>query len=303
MGVSQIALAADRLTCSRIALGVWRLAEWQLQPTEILELIETCLALGITTIDHADIYGNYTCEGLFGNALGLNPNLRDQLQLVTKCNIKLVSSNRPEHRIKHYDTSRAHIIASVENSLKQLCTDRIDLLLLHRPDPLMNADETAEALMDLRQAGKILEIGVSNFLPSQFDLLASRLDFPIITNQVEFSVVHLEPLYDGTFDQCQRLRIAPMAWSPLGGGSLFQADSPQAERLQAALQTVGEQMDHATIDQIALAWILRHPANVIPVLGTGKPDRIRTAAAAEQLHLSREQWFYILEASVGAPVP
>ena len=303
MGVSQITLAADRLTCSKIALGVWRSAEWQMQPTEILDLIETCLALGITTIDHADIYGNYTCEGRFGDALALNPNLRDQLQLVTKCDIKLISSNRPDHQVKHYDTSRAHIIASVENSLKQLRTDRLDLLLLHRPDPLMNVDETAEALTDLRQAGKILEVGVSNFLPSQFDLLASRLDFPIVTNQVEFSVVHLEPLYDGTLDQCQRLRIAPMAWSPLGGGLLFQADSPQAKRLQAALPTVGEQLGDATIDQVALAWILRHPANVIPVLGTGKRDRIRTAAAAEQLQLSREQWFYILEASVGAPVP
>ncbi|HEY9696109.1 MAG TPA: aldo/keto reductase [Trichocoleus sp.] len=303
MGVSQIAIAANSLICSRLALGVWRLAEWQMQPRERVAFIETALELGITTIDHADIYGNYTCEGLFGDALALKPGLRDQMQLITKCDIKLVSANRPEHTIKHYDTSQAHIVASVENSLNQLRTDRVDLLLLHRPDPLMDADETAEALMDLKQAGKILHVGVSNFQPSQFDLLASRLNFPIVTNQVEFSVTHLTPLYDGTFDQCQRLRIAPMAWSPLGGGDLFQSDSPSAKRLRSALQTIGEQLGNATIDQVALAWILRHPANIIPVLGTGKRDRLQSAAAAAQLQLSREQWFYILAASTGAPVP
>lgn len=303
MPVSPIALAEGGPVCSRIALGVWRLAEWRMSPAELRGLLHDALELGITTIDHADIYGGYTCEGLFGEALAAEPALRERMQLVTKCGIKLVSPNRPAHTIKHYDTSRAHIVASVEHSLRELRTDRVDLLLLHRPDPLLDADETADALLELHQAGKVLAVGVSNFTPSQFELLASRLPIPLVTNQVEFSVAHLDPLHDGTFDQLQRLRVAPMAWSPLGGGGLFRDQSDQAQRLRAALTTIGEQLGGASIDQVALAWILRHPARIVPVLGTGNRDRVRAAAGAADLQLSREQWFAIWSASTGTEVP
>ena len=303
MTVSQIDLTKDGPRVSRLVAGMWRLASWGLRDAELLDLIHACLDLGLTTFDHADIYGGYTCEELFGRALALEPALRDQMQLVTKCGIKLVSPNRPAHTFHCYDTSRAHILASAENSLRLLGTDRLDLLLIHRPDPLLDADEVAGAFAALRQAGKVLHFGVSNFTPWQFDLLASRLDFPLVTNQVELSVMNMEVLRDGTADQCLRLGIAPMAWSPLARGRLFQEDSEQAIRLRHALSQVGEMLGGAPIDQVALAWILRHPARFIPVLGTGKIDRIRSAAQAEMLELSREQWFTIWNASTGSGPP
>jgi predicted oxidoreductase len=303
MMVPQLDLAKGGPRVSRIALGLWRLGDWGLGDVGLLDLIHACLEAGITTFDHADIYGGYVCEALFGHALRRSPGLRKRMQLVTKCGIKLVSANRPEHGLKHYDTSQEHVIASVENSLRTLGTDWIDLLLIHRPDPIMDADEVAGAFLTLRESGKVLHFGVSNFSASQFDLLASRLDFPLVTNQVELSVVNMEVLHDGTIDQCQRLGISPMAWSPLGGGRLFREDTPQLKRLCAALDDVGEQWDGATADQVALAWILRHPARIVPVLGTGKIDRVRRAARSVAIDLTREQWFSIWSASAGRPVP
>jgi predicted oxidoreductase len=190
----------------------------------------------------------------------------------------------------------------VENSLQNLHTDRLDLLLIHRPDPFMNADEVAEAFTQLRQSGKVLHFGVSNFTPSQFDLLASRLNFPLITNQIELSVMHLAPFEDGTLEQCQQLRIAPMAWSPLGGGELFSGNTLKAIRLRQTLEAIAQELD-AAIDQVALAWLLAHPANIVPILGSGNLDRIRSAVGAEALHLTREQWFAIWSASTGVAVP
>jgi predicted oxidoreductase len=288
-------------TISRLVLGAWRFNDGHLPPSDIPGLIHTCLEVGITTVDHADIYGGYSCERLFGAAVG--PALRDRLQIVTKCGIKLVSSNRPAHQIKQYDTSHAHIVASVENSLKELRTDRLDVLLIHRPDPLMDADDVARAFADLKAAGKVLHFGVSNFTVGQFDLLASRLPLPLVTNQLEFSVMQRTPMYDGTFDQCQRLRISPMAWSPLGGGKLFVDQGAAGQRAREALERVGHDLGGATIDQIALAWILAHPSRPVPILGTTNPQRVRSAAAAEALKLSREQWFTVLKAAAGADVP
>jgi len=301
--LSQIALSAAGPHCSRLALGVWRAAEWNLSRAELLEYIEACLELGITTFDHADIYGDYTCERLFGEALAEARSLRSQMQLITKCGIKLISSHRPSHRLKHYDTSRDHIIASAENSLRQLQTDYVDVLLIHRPDPLMNADEVAETFTHLRQSGKVLHFGVSNFTPSQFNLLASRLDFPLVTNQIEISVQHLDPFWDGTLDQCQQLRIAPMAWSPLGGGNIFQETDRQSEQLRQVLIATGKELNGAPIDQIALAWLLRHPAQIVPVLGSGKIERLKSAIESTTLSLSREQWFAIWTAATGKDVP
>jgi predicted oxidoreductase len=303
MTVSQIQITPDGPQFSRLAFGLWRLVSWDLDDARLLALINACMDYGITTFDHADIYGDYTCEQLFGRALGLTPSLRDKIQLVTKCGIKLVSAKRPAHTIKHYDTGRAHIIASVENSLRTLQTDYIDVLLIHRPDPLMDAGEVAAAFTTLRQAGKVLHFGVSNFTPWQFDLLASRLDFPLVTNQVEISVLHLDALHDGTLDQCQRLGISPMAWSPLGGGRLFDGGDEQALRLRQALETIGQELGGASPDQVALAWLLAHPARIIPVLGTGKIARIQSAAQATELQPSREQWFTIWTASAGKNVP
>ena len=302
MRVSQIALHEQDPTCSRLTLGVWRMAEWQMSIPEIQAWIEGCLELGITTFDHADIYGDYTCEGLFGAVLKAAPALRDRMQLISKCGIKLMSPNRPAHTLKHYDTSRAHILASVDHSLQQLHTDCLDVLLLHRPDPLMNADDVAEAFTTLKQAGKVLHFGVSNFTPSQFELLASRLDFPLVTNQIELSVMQRDAFENGVLDQCQRLRIAPMAWSPLGGGELFYGKTPDTIRLRNALNSIAQDHD-AGLDQVALAWLLVHPAQIIPILGTRNLDRIRSAAGSTALNLTREEWFAIWIAATGRNVP
>jgi predicted oxidoreductase len=250
--------------------GLWRLAEWNKSTRGIVALLHDCLEQGITTFDHADIYGDYTCEGRFGSALAASGINRSAIQLITKCGIKLVSANRPNHKIHGYDTSCSHIIASVENSLRCLHTDYVDLLLIHRPDPLADPREINDVFVRLRQSGKVHSFGVSNFLPSQFELLASKLDVPLVTNQIEYSVMNLDAHADGSIDLCQKLEICPMAWSPLGGGRLFHDDSDQARRLRETLTRIGRDLGRVSMEQVALAWILKHPAKFVPVLGTGK---------------------------------
>jgi len=301
--VPAIRLGENGPSFSRLVHGLWRLAGWGKDTRQVRALIDCCLERGITTFDHADIYGDYTCEQLFGEALAEAAIDRASIQFVTKCGIKLISRRRPNHRTKSYDTSAAHITASVENSLRSLRTDYIDLLLIHRPDPLMDPAEVNEAFVALKEAGKVRHFGVSNFLPSQFDLLAARLDVPLVTNQIEYSVMCLEAHADGTVDQCQRLDVRPMAWSPLGGGRLFHEESEQAERLRETLGRIGHQVGGASIDQVALAWVLMHPARFLPVLGTGNASRIRKAVEALEITLSREQWFEIWIASTGRDVP
>lgn len=287
-------------TFSPIIAGAMNLGQWQWNPAERLRWIEECLELGITTFDHADIYGGYTCEGLFGEALALRPSLRSQMQLISKCGIKLITPNRPSNALKSYAVGRDYIIASAENSLRELQTDHLDLLLIHRPSPLMAADEVAEAFAAL--AGKVRHFGVSNFTPAQFDLLQSRLDFPLVTNQIELSVMQMNALTDGTLDQCQQRRIRPMLWSPLGGGALFQGETAASKRLLVVLREIGDVLGGAALDQIALAWLLHLPSRPYPVLGTGKIERLAAAVAATQLQLTDEQWFAIWEAAAGHEV-
>jgi predicted oxidoreductase len=300
--MKRIQLTEDEPMLSQIVAGVMRLREWGLDGESPGDFIHQCLDLGVTTFDHADIYGSYTCEGVFGEALAAEPGLRVRIELVTKCGIQLVSDNRPGTYVHHYNTGRDHIIASAENSLRQLRTDYLDVLLIHRPDPLMDADEVAEALVALRQSGKVRHCGVSNFMPWQFHLLQSRLDFPLVTNQIELSVLYLDPLHDGALDQMQRLRVPVLAWSPVGGGRLF-GDDERARRVRGALERIGRDLGGASVDQVAIAWLLRHPVPVLPVLGTGRLERIQAAVAATELKLDRQQWFAIWEASAGHEVP
>ncbi|MEQ9423889.1 MAG: aldo/keto reductase [Cyclobacteriaceae bacterium] len=298
----KIKIASNGPEFSRVVAGVWKWGEWghKLKPQEVLELIESCVDFGVTTFDHADIYGGYTDEGLFGAAIKRNWGIREKVQIVTKCGIKMVNPNRPSHKVKHYDTSAAHIIWSVENSLKQLQTDWIDLLLIHRPDPLMDPDEIAEAFQQLKSEGKVRHFGVSNFTPSQFEMLNSRV--ALCTNQVQASLIHVDPLFDGTFDQCIQKEVRPMAWSPLGSGDLFgDSDDERISRIQAALKKF-EKKYEATADQLLLAWLLNHPAQILPVLGTAKPKRIEAAVNALKIDLEREDWFEMLEVSRGKAV-
>ncbi|NMM27234.1 MAG: oxidoreductase [Glaciimonas sp.] len=299
METPRIQIAPNGPEFSRVVLGLWRLSEWQLTPNERLTLLEQYLALGITSIDHADIYGDYDCENLFGEALSMAPCLRERIEIISKCGIKLVSAKHPGYQLKHYDTSRAHIIASVERSLSNLRTDYLDLLLIHRPDPLLEADEVAEAFRLLQQAGKVRHFGVSNFTPAQFDLLASR--FPLVTNQLELSTIHHDALQDGTLDQCQRLSIAPMIWSALAGGRLFSEHSPRAQRVRVALAAIAAELGVSEA-AIAYAWILRHPARPLILTGSHRIDAMREAVTATRIGLSRAQWFAIWSAATGSEV-
>lgn len=295
---------ANDLTFSRIIHGIWRITDWNLPKEKTLSLIEKCLELGITTFDHADIYGGYTSERLFGEALALRPDLRQKMELVTKCGIKLVSANRPSHKIKQYDTSKDHIIASVEQSLLNLHTDYIDVLLIHRPSPFMDPNQVAEAFSQLKGEGKVRHFGVSNFKQSQFTMLQSYLDIPLVTNQIELSAYELENFFDGTIDLCQEKRIAPMAWSPLAGGRIFnQDDDEKALRLRSTLERVADDINANGIDEVMYAWLLAHPSKIMPIVGSGKIERIQAAVNAQSISLSNEQWFDILQSSMGHEVP
>ncbi len=296
-------LCAQGPNFSRFVYGWWRLAQWGMTSLEIQQRIEDCLALGVTTHDHADIYGDYLCENLFGRALKQAPWLREQIEVVSKCGIRLVSQRRPQYQSQCYNTSKAHIIASAENSLRELHTDYLDALLIHRPDPLLDADEVAEAFSALRSSGKVKHFGVSNFTLSQFELLQSRLDFSLITNQIEISVLHLPSFTDGTLDQAQQLRRCPMAWSSLAGGRLFSDSSNRAVQVRAVLEQERREIGAASLDQVALAWLLMHPAKILPIVGSGAKQRLQSAVAAADVQLSREAWYRIYEASAGEQLP
>jgi predicted oxidoreductase len=293
---------SDKTDISQIVHGMWRLTEWNFNKEQTVGFVEQCLDMGIDTFDHADIYGNYTCEALFGSALATSPSLNQKLKIVTKCGIKLLSENRPAHYVKHYDNSFDHIVWSAENSLKQLQRDSIDVLLIHRPDPFMNPNEVARAFTKLREEGKVKEFGVSNFLPSQFNMLQSYLDFSLVTNQVEISVAALQEFENGVIDQCLEKRISPMAWSPLAGGAVFTAETHRFLTLKNVLHKIAKNMD-VSVDQVMYAWLLAHPANIVPIVGTGKIERVRKAVDSLNLKLSTQQWYEIWVASQGKNVP
>jgi len=267
---------------------------------QVEEMLDACEETGITTIDNAENYGGHTREKLLGDALALKPSLRNKLQLVTKCGCVNPSPVYPEYYMYHYDTRKSHIMEAAEKSLNHFRTDRLEGLLLHRSDPLMDADEVAEAFVALHQAGKVLAFGVSNFTPGQFNLLASRLPFPLSIHEFQLSVIHTMPLFDGTLDLCQQQRVIPMAWGPLGRGALFTEDSVRISRVRDVLTCIGDELGGATMDQVALVWLLEHPAKVIPVLGSIDPSQIKQSAAASKWRLTRQQWFRILEASQGS---
>jgi predicted oxidoreductase len=286
---------------SELVAGTWRLHEQGWTAADTLRWIEQWADLGVTSFDHADLYGFYSVEALFGEALALRPGLRNRLQLVSKCGIRLVGHERGAARIKHYDTSRAHIVASVEHSLRALRTDHLDLLLLHRPDPLMDAAEVADTVAGLLRSGKILDFGVSNFGPAAFALLDALT--PLATNQIELHPLHLEPLHDGTLDLLQQRGRRPMIWSPLAGGRLLGGDeSPAAQRVRGALVTLGATLGVAPAT-VAYAWLLRHPSRPRPVVGTLRVQGLQDALAAQALSLDAEVWTELWQAGAGHQVP
>ncbi len=273
--------------------GIW---DKNLNTSEMDHLIHLCVENKITSFDHADIYGDYTTEGDFGKAFAQSTINRNQIQLISKCGIQHVKG-RP-NKIKHYDYSKDYIIWSVENSLKNLQTDYLDVLLLHRPSPLMVADEIAEAVAKLKQEGKIIDFGVSNFTASQTELIRQKT--AINYNQVQFSATHHEAMLDGSFDYMQVHNIRPMSWNPLG--TVFREDIEQTRRLKKLLAELVQKY-HFGADTLLLAWILKHPAQVIPVAGTVNIARIQALFKATELQLDQEDWFAIWTESMGNKVP
>jgi predicted oxidoreductase len=288
------------LHLSPIVAGLWRMQEWGLDTAGALRWIEQAVDLGITSFDHADIYGGYGVEAFFGAALGRAPALRQRLQLVTKCGIKLTHPSRPAHTINSYDSSRTHVVSSVEQSLRALGTDHIDLLLMHRPDLLMDPDELADTFRQLRAAGKVLHFGVSNHSPGQLAMLHKR--HPVSTNQIEFSPLQLQALADGTLEQCVDIGMRPMIWSPLGRGRLFDNGDEQARRVHAVLGELA-QAQAVSVATMAFAWILRHPSRPWPVTGTGRQQGLQEAVAALQVKMSAQDWYRVWQASKGHAVP
>ena len=292
----------DNLSLSRIVHGYWRLRDWDLSDDQLLKLIEQVLDLGITSFDHADIYGNHTCEAYFGRALAMKPELREKMELISKCGIKMATDYNPELDIKIYDYSTEYIIKQAETSLKNLGTDRLDLLLLHRPAPFFNPEEVAKAFDQLKSSGKVLNFGVSNFSPAQFDTLQSYLDMPLATNQVEISVSCLEHFENENTEYFLKHKIKPMAWSPLAGGAIFNPKTEKDQRLTAVLKSIAGELN-TDIDQVMYAWLLKHPTGIMPIVGSQHINRIKSAVDALEIELSLEQWYKIYIASKGEDLP
>ncbi|MEO1436319.1 MAG: aldo/keto reductase, partial [Bacteroidota bacterium] len=273
----------------------------KLSSEELERFIDGCLDLGLRDFDHADIYGGYTAESDFGKVLQRRPDLRNKIQLTTKCGIRMVTPNRPNHKIASYDSGQRHIMASVENSLRELHIEKIDLLLIHRPDFLMDPQEIAAAFSQLQIEGKVDHFGVSNFTPSQFEMLNQFT--PLVNNQIEASITHLDPFENGQLDQCIRLGVTPSAWSPLGGGTLFtDFEDPKSNRIRAVANRIAEEQN-ASLDQVLLAFLLKHPSGIVPVLGTSKLSRVESALGAIKIEISKQDWYELWQASKGEPIP
>jgi predicted oxidoreductase len=284
---------------SEIIIGCMSWGAWgkQFSTQEMTDLLHFCVDKGNTTFDHADIYGDYTTETEFGKAFAESGIEREQIQLISKCGIQYVGNSR-DNKIKHYNYSKEYIIWSVEQSLKNLQTDYLDVLLLHRPSPLMHPGEISEAIQTLQEQGKIVDFGVSNFTPSQMSLLQSKL--PVSINQIEFSLTQHSTMHNGTLDFMLEHEIQPMSWSPLG--SVFKEENEQTTRIKNVLKELSDKYN-VDSDQLLLAWILKHPSNVLPVIGTTNKERIVKANNALNIELELEDWFALLVAYQGHKVP
>jgi predicted oxidoreductase len=285
---------------SGVIAGMWRMAEWGMDTHQRLRFIQECVDLGVTTFDHADIYGGGAVETLFGEALVSSPALKQKIQIISKCGIQLPITAHGAVRLKHYNHTPQHITESINTSLRKLGVEKLDLLLMHRPSALMDFDAMAHAFEQLHDAGKVVHFGVSNFTLAQFAALHRR--YPLVTNQVEFSPLHLNPLDDGVFDQMQDLSVRPMVWSALARGKVFTGTTPQAQRIQKAIALLAQELG-LTPAGVVYAWIMRLPCKPIPLTGSGRIAAIGEATAALATPMSDVQWFTLLQAARGADVP
>ena len=292
----------DHVELSRIAYGCWRLADsGDGGAAAVRRKIDLCLEQGITTFDHADIYGNYACEALFGEAVKADRGLAKKIEIVAKCGIMLVSDRRPGTRVKHYDTGAAHVRASVDRSLSNLGVDVIDVLLIHRQDPLMDHEQLGACLDSLIAQGKVRCAGVSNFMPWDVELLQAGMKNRLVTNQIELSLLHLAPFVDGQIAFAQRTKMPLMAWSPLAGGALF-GGGDAAKRL-APLLDAKAKAHGVDATAVAIGWLLHHPANIIPVLGTNDAARVARIVDATKVMFDTQGWYELYAAALGGDVP
>jgi len=287
------------LEFSQLVYGMWRLADDSDTSVRHVDAkIRAALDQGITTFDQADIYGGYTAEDVMGAALKASPPLRQQMEIVTKCDIVIDAGRHTGARVKHYDTTRTHINESVNQSLIAMGTDVIDVLLIHRPDPLMDHFETGEALDALVDSGKVRAVGVSNFRPWDWNLLQSAMRHPLVINQIELSLKEISPFTNGDLAFHQQHGHVVMAWSPLGGGDLMTCTGELATRLDVIAKRY--EVDRAAV---ATAFLLAHPAKISPVMGTNNLERISALADAGKVSLDRQDWFFLYEAALGGEVP
>ena len=286
------------VSLSRIVYGMWRLGDDEnTSPEHVRAKIDASLDQGITSFDQADIYGGYEAEEILGNALSGSA-LRNKMEIVTKCDIIAPVGRYADARVKYYDTSRAHIMASVDHSLSLMGIDYIDLLLIHRPDPLMDHHETGSALDEVIASGKVRSVGVSNFRPYDWELLQSAMKNQLVTNQIELSVLAHDSFVNGDVAFHQRIGTPMMAWSPLAGGALFSGDHPD---VMSALSNVASQ-NNVDETAVAIAWLLAHPSRILPVLGTNSLERIKGMSAALDVKMDRQTWYEIYTASLGREV-
>jgi len=301
MSLARAHISPSGPVVSQLIAGFWRLKHWGMTPQVLLRYLEQLLELGVTTVDHAMVYRS---EAPFGEALALRPQLRQQMEIVTKCGIRVPGFGPLGARqVNHYDCSAPAIIESVEASLRDLRTDYIDILLLHRPDFLMDVYEVAEAFSQLKVQGKVRHFGVSNFSAAQFQCLQNVWSEGLVTNQIEFSPLALQALESGVLEHCIAAGARPMLWSCLGGGKILTPTDAKGARILAALQQVQEELGADNPEQVIYAWALALPCRPLPLLGTSKIERVAQAVKSTQLQLNREQWYSIWEAANGAPVP
>lgn len=290
----------DHVELSRVALGFWRFLDWNMTKKEFIHFIESVLELGITTMDHADIYGDYNVEEIFGEMLESRPDLKRKMNIVTKCGIVYPSSTA---RVKYYNTSKKYIVGQVENSLSKMKVEAIDVLLLHRPDWFSDPNVIADSFNYLYEQGKVKSFGVSNYSPDQFRMLQSYCEQPLVTNQIELSALNMNNFENGSVNLCQEFKIHPMIWSPLAGGKIFTSNDDNAIKLRDTLEIIREEVRADSIDEVAFAWLLSHPVGMIPITGSGELKFVEKPVNALSYKLTAEQWYMIWTAVKGHKVP
>lgn len=288
----------EDLSFSRVIHGEMRSLEWGMDVDAYQAFIEQLIARGVTTIDHADIYGGFEGEAFLGKVFKQAPHLRAQVEIVTKCGIQYPNPQCPDTFINHYNYDYDYIIQQANRSLEKLQIECIDVLLLHRPSPLMDASEIARAFTDLKAAGKVRYFGVSNFYQDHFNLIQAAYGEKLVTNQIEVSAVCHEHIDNGNLDFMQKNNTSAMIWSPLAGGRIFAPESESDIRTAAAVAKIADELG-VSIDAVLYAWLYKMPNNLMPIVGSGKLDRVDVAIQALDIKLSVQQWFTILQAQMG----